>query len=87
MNDMTITRKSSDTGLSDDIQRDAAKGPVVTPGYLVMRLDALAADIDAYEGLLETLRILSNPANADDLRTAIAELDAGQFEEHELADE
>jgi hypothetical protein len=32
----------------------------------------------------ETLRILSNPTNAADLRAAIAEADAGLLEEHGL---
>ena len=40
-----------------------------------------------YEGLLETLRILSNPDDARDLREAIVEADAGKFVEHELVDE
>jgi antitoxin YefM len=82
MNDMTITRKASDVELAAEVRREAdGHEPIVTrDGYTVF-------DPAAWEGLVETLRILSNPANADDLRAAIAELDAGQFEEHELADE
>jgi len=43
--------------------------------------------VQQYEGLLETLRILSNPADAQDLREAIAEADAGLYVEHELIEE
>jgi hypothetical protein len=86
MNTMTVTRKSSDAGLSADIRRDAERGPVLTPDYVVLRRDALT-DFTAYEGLLETLRIMSNSGNAEDLRGAIREADAGMLEEHELIEE
>jgi antitoxin YefM len=49
--------------------------------------DRVVLSVQKYEGLLETLRILSNPAAAKDLRDAIAEADAGSFVEHELIDE
>jgi antitoxin YefM len=49
--------------------------------------DRVVLSVQKYEGLLETLRILSNPAAAKDLRDAIAEADAGLFVEHELIDE
>jgi hypothetical protein len=52
MNTMTITRKSSDDGLSDDIKRDAAKGPVITPDYVVLRREdftRLADEIDDFD--------------------------------------
>jgi hypothetical protein len=52
MNTMTITRKSSDAGLSDDIKRDAAKGPVITPEYVVLRREdvpRLADEIDDFD--------------------------------------
>lgn len=39
---------------------------------------------DKFEGLLETLYLLSSPANARDLQEGIAEAEAGQFVEHEL---
>ena len=39
---------------------------------------------EEYEGLVETIHLLSNPANAKDLREGIAEADAGKFIEHEL---
>ena len=37
-----------------------------------------------WEGMLETLHLLSSPANAKHLMDGIAELDAGLGEEHEL---
>jgi PHD/YefM family antitoxin component YafN of YafNO toxin-antitoxin module len=40
-----------------------------------------------YEGLKETIYLLSNPANAQDLLAAIAEANAGKFIEGELIDE
>lgn len=39
-----------------------------------------------YEGLKETIHLLRNPANAQDLRDAIAEADAGKFIEAPLID-
>jgi antitoxin YefM len=39
---------------------------------------------DEYEGMLETLHLLRNPANAARLLQSISEADAGQLSEHEL---
>jgi antitoxin YefM len=39
---------------------------------------------EEYEGLVETIHLLSNRANARDLLEGIAEADAGKFIEHEL---
>lgn len=39
-----------------------------------------------WEGMRETLHLLSSPANAERLRASIAEADAGQLVEHELID-
>lgn len=81
MNTMTITRKSSDVQLSEEVRREASQGPILTrDGFTVL-------DQATWEGLIETLRILRNPADADDLRAAIAELDAGLGVEHELIEE
>jgi hypothetical protein len=52
MNTMTITRKSSSDGLSEDIRQDAAKGPVITPEYVVLRredIPRLAEEIDEFD--------------------------------------
>ena len=37
-----------------------------------------------YEGLKETIHLLSNPANARRLRSALAQAKAGRLKEHEL---
>lgn len=73
-----IARKPSDVEVSDEVRREADRhGPIVTrDGYTVL-------DTAAWEGLLETLRILSNPAEAADLRAAIADLDAGRYVERQ----
>jgi antitoxin YefM len=39
---------------------------------------------EEYEGLVETIHLLSNPANAKDLLEGIAEADAGKFIDHGL---
>ena len=39
---------------------------------------------EEYEGLVETIHLLSNPANTRDLLEGIAEADAGKFIEHGL---
>jgi antitoxin YefM len=54
-----------------------------------VRIDRKAGSVvilseEEYEGLLETIHLLSNPANAKDLLEGIAEADAGKFVEHEL---
>lgn len=41
---------------------------------------------EEYESMVETLHLLSNPANAEHLRRSVAELDAGVGEAHELLD-
>jgi hypothetical protein len=72
MNTMTITRKSSDEGLSDDIKRDAAKGPVVTPDYVVLRredIPRLAEEIDEFDRQLaaEAVERAKNPQEGPSL--------------------
>jgi PHD/YefM family antitoxin component YafN of YafNO toxin-antitoxin module len=58
------------------------EGPLYIDGK-----DRVVLSTQKYEGLLETLDILSNPTAAKDLRDAIAEADAGLFAEHELIEE
>lgn len=37
-----------------------------------------------FEGWMETVRLLSNPRNAEQLLASIADADAGKFVEHDL---
>jgi antitoxin YefM len=39
---------------------------------------------EEYEGLMETIHLLSSPANASRLRSALAQAKAGKLQEHEL---
>ena len=39
---------------------------------------------EEYEGLMETIRLLSSPTNASRLRSALAQAKAGKLQEHEL---
>lgn len=39
---------------------------------------------DEYDGLIETLHILSNPANASRILRSIADAEAGRLEKHDL---
>jgi antitoxin YefM len=43
--------------------------------------------LSEWEGMKETLHLLSTPANAEHLLSSIAELDAGEGSERELLDE
>lgn len=58
-------------------------------GALRKRRKSLVVTIskEEYEGLKETIYLLSNPANAQELLAAIAEANAGKLIEHELLDE
>jgi antitoxin YefM len=42
---------------------------------------------DEFEGWRETIHLLSNPANATRLLSALAQAEAGKLEEHELIEE
>ena len=39
---------------------------------------------EEYEGLMETIHLLSSPTNARRLRSALAQAKAGKLQEHEL---
>lgn len=72
MNSMTVTRKPSDEGLSEDIKRDAAKGPVITPDYVVLRredIPRLAEEIDEFDRQLaaEAVRRARDPQEGPSL--------------------
>ena len=48
--------------------------------------DAVVMSLDSYNSIMETLHLLSNPANAAHLARSIAELRAGQAEPQMLVD-
>jgi PHD/YefM family antitoxin component YafN of YafNO toxin-antitoxin module len=74
-----ITRKPVDVALNEEVRREADRHePIVTrDGYTVL-------DPAAWHGLMDTLRILTDPANAEDLRAAVREADEVRLEEIEL---
>jgi len=47
--------------------------------------DAVVMSLDTYNGLMETLHLTANPANAAHLARSIAELRAGKAKPRELA--
>ena len=54
-----------------------------------LRIDREAVMIaeDEFEGWRETLRLLSSPANANRLLSALAQAEAGKLTEHDLIEE
>jgi len=64
-------------GLLDKVSRDRAPVLVTRQGAENVVVISQAE----WEGMQETLHLLSTPANADHLRRAIAQLDAGQVVE------
>lgn len=47
---------------------------------------AVVLDKEEYDGIMETLHLLSSPKNAERLLQSIAELEAGKGEVHDLID-
>ena len=48
--------------------------------------DAVVMSLDTYNSLMETVHLLKSPANAAHLARSIAELRAGEVQEHKLSD-
>ena len=48
--------------------------------------DAVVMSLDYYSSLMETVHLLSSPANAAHLATSLAQARAGQVRPHELID-
>jgi antitoxin YefM len=48
--------------------------------------DAVVMSLDTYNSWLETMHLLKSPANAAHLAKSIAELRAGEAQEHRLTD-
>lgn len=84
MNAVTVSEaKRNLEHLIDQVIADAEPTIVVTEsGQRVVFLP-----LDEYNTWKETLYLLSNPANAEHLRTSIAEAKAGKTLERELSEE
>ena len=49
--------------------------------------DAVIMSLDSFNGLMETVHLLKNPANAAHLAKSIAQYRSGKTEKHELIDD
>ena len=67
----------------DQIEADRTELVVTRQNREPMVIMALSE----WEGMRETLHLLSSPANAERLRRSIAALDAGKGKAHDLIDE
>lgn len=66
----------------DEVIDDAEETVIHRSGHPAVVL----LSYDDWTAMKETMYLLGNPANADFLRRGIAELDAGNGEEHDLLD-
>jgi len=72
--------RSELAGLLDQIARDRAPVEIVRRE----KSSAILIDKDEYEGLMETIHLLSSPANAARLLEAKADIDAGKATERDM---
>ena len=49
--------------------------------------DAVVMSLEHYNGLMETLHLLENPANAAHLQQSIEQYQSGEVHEHELVED
>jgi antitoxin YefM len=49
--------------------------------------DAVVMSLDQFNGLMETVHLLKNPANAARLASSIKQYRSGKVEEHQLTDD
>ncbi|MBS3648285.1 type II toxin-antitoxin system prevent-host-death family antitoxin [Pseudaminobacter sp. 19-2017] len=66
----------------DKVEQDRAELIVTRQGHE----PAVIVSLADWEGMKETLHLLSSPVNAERLLASIAELDAGKGVEHDLID-
>jgi antitoxin YefM len=66
--------------LLDEVSQDRVAVEIVRRD----KPSAILIDKDEYEGMMETLHLLSTPANAARLMEAVENVDAGRYEEHDL---
>ncbi|WP_075289653.1 type II toxin-antitoxin system Phd/YefM family antitoxin [Pararhizobium arenae] len=69
-------------GLLDEVSQDRVAVEIVRRN----KPSAILIDKDEYEGMLETLHLMSSPANAKRLMQAIEDVNAGKVEFHDLID-
>lgn len=74
--------RSELAGLLDRVARDRAPIEIVRRE----KASAILIDKDEYEGLMETIHLLSSPANAARLLEAKAEIEAGRVSQRDLID-
>ena len=75
----------------DEFRKDPAKY-MDEAGGEPLRIDREAGSVvmiaeDEFEGWKETIRLLSSPANASRLLSALAQAEAGKLKEHGLIEE
>ncbi|CAN7401222.1 type II toxin-antitoxin system Phd/YefM family antitoxin [Pararhizobium sp. LjRoot238] len=68
--------------LLDEVSQDRAPIEIVRRD----KESAILVDKREYEGMLETLHLLSSPANAKRLMEAVDNVNAGKIEFHDLID-
>lgn len=69
-------------GLLDEVSQDRSPIEIVRRD----KESAILIDKREYEGMMETLHLLSSPANAKRLMEAVENVDAGKIEFHDLID-
>ena len=69
-------------GLLDEVSNDRVPVEIVRRN----KPSAILIDKDEYEGMLETLHLMSTPANAKRLMEAIDDVKEGKVEFHDLID-
>lgn len=69
-------------GLLDEVSQDRVAVEIVRRN----KPSVILIDKDEYEGMLETLHLMSSPANAKRLMEAIEGVNAGRVEFHDLID-
>jgi len=69
-------------GILDEVSQDRVPVEIVRRN----KPSAIIIDKDEYEGMMETLYLMSSPANAKRLMEAVENVDAGKIETHDLID-
>ncbi|MBO9196590.1 type II toxin-antitoxin system prevent-host-death family antitoxin [Rhizobium sp. 16-449-1b] len=81
MRTVTFSKARSElASLLDEVSRDRVAVEIVRRG----KPSAILMDKHEYEGMMETLHLLSTQANAVRLMEALEEVKNGRYEEHDL---